>query len=394
MRISCRRPPNLAKTWSSLRQETTVSVSPDRQISKAQTWLVHRPVQATIKQVLGGAFSGYYSLYEAFESFAVQMVLAGSKKWQQRPLRSREANYKSLSKMARKLVAPLKFMFGSNVKSFLQIFTRVLFDRNTDFRWSKYSNNCQSFCDMILSQPEFSTVFPRREQLQSRPSAKSSVLDYLISFRTHSQLGRTLEASRLSIGPLTTFFKQLHNPSNALSAQEGAVNVAYDGNPPLCARLMLWRCQSEDCSLADHVWTNPAEYTSILQLHLLLERSHYVQESKDEGGTSAPLNDLQWIENRVAVLQALDCFATAAAGIARTFQDRLAADESITWTPPSPYCIPHDYPFVCEGDSIQMTQQDPLPDISILGRLFGGAGQGPHIDLPGYAEPDFKVKIL
>jgi hypothetical protein len=320
------------------------------------------------------------------------MVLTGSKNWQERPLRSREANYKSLSKTARNLIAPLKFIYGSNVKAFLQIFTRVSFDTNTDFRWSKYSNNCQSFCDLILSQPEFSTVFPRREQLQSMPSARGSVLDYLTSFRTNPQLGRTLEASRLSIGPLTTFFKQLHNPSNALSAQEGALNVAYDNNPPSCARLMLWRCQSEDCSLADHVWTNPAEHASILQLHLLLERSHYV--NTDESGTSAPLNDLQWIENRVAVLQALDCFATSAAGISRTFQDRLAANQSMTWAPPSPHCIPRDYPFFCEGDSIQMTQQDPLPNISVLGRLFGGAGQGPHIDLPGYAEPDFKVKIL
>jgi hypothetical protein len=63
---------------------------------------------------------------------------------------------------------------------------------------------------------------------------------------------------------------------------------------------------------------------------------------------------LQWIENKVAVfqLQAFECFATLAAGVARTFQGRLALDESITWAPPPLHSITHDYLFFSKGNNI------------------------------------------
>ena len=158
---------------------------------------------------------------------------------------------------------------------------------------------------------------------------------------------------------------------------------AANGASPLCARLLGWNCQSEDCNLVDHVWTNPAEFSSVLQLHLLMDRSHYVQEPKSEDENPTPIGDMQWIMNRVAVLQSIDCFLTSAAGLSRTFQERLLADDSLTWTPPPPYSIPQDYPFFVEGDSIQMVQQDPAPVQSIWTRWLGSSDAVPRTELPG-----------
>jgi hypothetical protein len=339
-------------------------------------------------------FSGYYSRQQVFEDLVIKMILGGAKKYQEHPLRIQSANYNSLLNIARNLIEPLKLMMGSQIKMILQVFARVIFDKNTNLRWSQYSNNCQSFCDAIIHQPEFSSLFPQHTQLSSIRESEGPKLDYLLSFRTDEQLGRMIEKSRLSIGPLLTFFKQLHNPVNVLDAQEGPVNQGANGSPSLCARLLGWNCQSEECNLIDHVWTNPAEFISVLQIHLLMDRSHYVQESKGEDDIPTPLDDLQWIQNRVAVLQAIDCFITSAAGLSRTFQQRLLADESLKWAPPPPHCIPQDWPFSVEGDSIRMTQQDPPPVYSIWTRLFGSSNEMPRIELPGFPEPEFKIKIL
>lgn len=223
----------------------------------------------------------------------------------------------------------------------------------------------------------------------SRPKVPGYI-DYLLSFRTGIQLGHAVEKSRLSIGPLTTFLKQLHSPVNVLDAQPKAVSQAANGASPLCARLL----QSEDCNLVDHVWTNPAEFSSILQLHLLMDRSHYVQEPKSENENPAPIGDMQWIMNRVAVLQSIDCFITSAAGLSRTFQERLLRDDSLTWTPPPPYSIPQHCPFFVEGDRIQMVQQDPAPVQSIWTRWLGSSDGVPRTELPGLLEPEFKVIVL
>jgi hypothetical protein len=312
-----------------LRKEDTIAISHDRKIFKAQTLIPHRPIQATIKQVLGGMFSGYYAQYEAFEPLLVQMMLAGARKWQEHSLRTREANHKSLLKMAQNLIKVLKFMMEDQVKVYLQAFTHVLFDQNTDLHWSKYSNNCQSFCDAVLHQTAFATLFPRREQLYRVASPGGPKLDYIMSFRTELQLGNMLEQSRLSIGPLTTFFKQLHNPTNVLNAAEDSVAQGADGNPSICTKLLAWNCQSDDCNLASHVWTNPAEFSSILQMHLLVDKSHYVQQPESEDGNPIPLTEIQWMQNRISVLQGIDSFVSSAAGIARSFQNRLGADESL-----------------------------------------------------------------
>ena len=394
MRISCRQPPVLAKNWSSSRKASALAINHEREIFKAQLKVKDRPIQTAVKQVVSGIFSGYFSDQQAFEDLISKMVLAGAKRYKEHPLRSRDANRRTLLKLTRNLIGPLKLMMEKQVKLYLQIFVRVLFDKTTDLRWSQYSNNCQKFCDAIIHQPEFSTVFPRRMQLNIIPESEGHTLDYLLSFRTDEQLGHMIEQSRLSIGPISTFFKQLHNPTNVIEAQEGPVRQGAEGSPSLCARLLGWNCQSEDCNLIDHLWTNPPEFISMLQLHLLQGRNHYVRERSGESDIPVPLDDVEWIQNRVAVLQTIDCFVTSAAGLSRTFKQRLLNSVSMTWDPPPPYCIPQDWPFFVEGDEIRMTQQDMPSEPSMWNKLFGRQGDGPQIDLPDVSGSKYKVKVI
>jgi hypothetical protein len=112
---------------------------------------------------------------------------------------------------------------------------------------------------------------------------------------------------------------------------------------PLCAKVLVWRCQEKGCDLADHVWTNPAEFVSVLQFHLMLDRNHYFENNRSESKNLAPLDDVQWAKNRLAVLQALDSFLTSAAALAKTFQDRLESDTSQPWNPPKDEHLMHNW---------------------------------------------------
>jgi len=393
VRISCRRPPNLGKTWGLHIKQATLALSSDRKLFKAEAPTSRRVIQAVIKQVLGGAFAGYHEEDRGLESLITNMLYSGASKWKEHPLRPREENHKSLLTLARHLINVLKFMIGDRVNAYLHAFSRALFAKEADLRWARFTNNCQNFCDTILQQPCFSTIFPQESQLARFPTAQEAKLDYMLSFRTEKDLGDALLASKISSGPLATFFKQLHNPDNVLNAQADMVEQDASGNPANCAKLLAWPCQSEDCSVTNHIWTNPAEYSSILQMHLLVDRGHYLQDAQLETEPE-PLTDIQWAQNRIAVLQGMDTLVTSGGAVSRVFQDRWLADgaHSRAWNPPPSYCIPQDYPFISDGDSIRMTNQDPAPTQSLFSRWFGGTGgEGPNVQLPGVAS---KQKIV
>ncbi|KAF4625599.1 hypothetical protein G7Y89_g12566 [Cudoniella acicularis] len=256
------------------------------------------------------------------------MLLGAARKRTEKPLKSREANYSTLHGLGKIIITAFRFVMDGYLMPYLKSITRVLFDRDTELRWSQYTNNCQSFCDAKIQQPVFSTVFPPITQLYSLRADRSiALLDYVLSFRTNPQLGDALKSSCLSIGPLSAFLKLLHRQTNLLEYQETHGRRKAD-DTPLCAQISAWRCHDQDCDLADHIWTNPAKFVSIIQFHLMLDNSHYLQTSTNEEENPVPLDEVQWVKNRPAILQVNDSFATTAAGIARAFQNRLKNDDS------------------------------------------------------------------
>jgi hypothetical protein len=127
----------------------------------------------------------------------------------------------------------------------------------------------------------------------------------------------------------------------------------------------------------------------MLQVQLMLDNSHYLQASASEEDNPVPLNEVQWVKNRLEILQANDSFATAAAGIARTFQNLLKNDNSRSWNPPKAPSIPQDVPFMMAGDEIQYAQEDPGTGSSFLGGWISKSNRNETVvELPQAYGPD------
>jgi hypothetical protein len=361
---------------------------------KASGRLPRRPIQATIKQVVGGMFSGYHKHLQPLDDYVVKLLYAAAVKWTEKPLKSRQANYATLRRLANTIIKPFRLIMDGYLTPYLKAITSVLFDRRTELHWRQYTNNCQNFCDAIIQQSSFSTVFPPSTQLYSLRTDRIALLDYVVSFRTEPQLGKAFESSRRSIGPLSGFFKSLHQQTNVLEYRETSGGYYTDATP-LCAKIFAWPCHGQDCDLADHVWINPAEFVSLLQFHLTLDKSHYLGNSATEDGNPVPLDELQWARNRLAILQANDSFATSAAAIARTFQNHLQGHESRSWNPPNPTSIPQDVPFMVEGDEFQFVQEDPGPGPSFFRKWISGADRNePAVELPKEYGPDATAVLV
>ena len=362
---------------------------------RASAKLPNRSIQTTVKQIVGGMFSGYHQHLQPLEDLVVKMLLGAARKWTEKPLKSRQANYSTLRGLANAIITAFRFVMEGYLMPYLKTITRVLFDRGTELRWAKYTNNCQNFCDAIIQQPVFSTVFPPITQLYSlRIERTIALLDYVLSFRTDPQLGDALRSSRLSIGPLSAFLKGLHRQTDVLEYQETHGRMNANGTP-LCAQIFAWRCHDQDCDLADHIWTNPAEFVSIIQFQLMLDNSYYLQASANEEDNPVPLDEVQWVKNRLAILQANYSFATAAAGIARTFQNRLKNDDSRSWNPPKPPSIPQDVPFMMADDVIQYAQEDPGVGLSFLGGWISRSNRNEAVvELPKAYGPDATATVV
>ena len=357
-------------------------MDPSRILYKASGRLPNRPIQATVKQVVGGIFSGYHEHLQPLEDLVVKMLLGAARKWTEKPLKSRQANYSTLRGLANAIITAFRLVLDGYLMPYLKAITRVLFDRSTDLRWSQYTNNCQNFCDAIIQQPVLSAVFPPIAQLYSlRIDRSIALFDYVLSFRTEPQLGDALKSSRLGVGPLSAFLKLLHRQTDVLEYQE-THGRRKTNDTPLCAQIFAWRCHDQDCDLADHIWTNPAEFISIIQFQLMLDNSHYLQASANKEDNLVPLDEVQWVKNRLAILQANDSFAAGAAGIARTFQNRLKTDDSRSWNPPKPPSIPQDVPFMMDGDIIQYAQEDPGTSSFFGGLISRSNRNGPDVELP------------
>lgn len=378
VRISCRQSLNLGRQWSKSTQSTILAIDPHRHLYKTTRPLEHQPVQAAIKQVVGGAFSGYHPHLRALEDLVIKMFFKAAEKWREQPLKSRRANEKGLRQYAKTIVGVIKLGMDDHVQHYLKTLTDTLFDAKTNLCWEKYENNCQNFCDVLLTGDAFAHVFPSKDNLRSLRIKGDPCSDYVISFRTDPGLGEAVQSTGISIGPMTAFLKQVHRPTNVLLYQESQ-GRRNSPETPLCARVFAWHCQSEDCDLADHVWTNPAELVSVLQFHLLSERNDYKAASADPEAEESPMTDIEWTRARLAVLQALDSFQTSAASISMAFQDRLKSEPSQMWEPPRPPSIPQSLPFQYDGDEIHMQQEDP--------------GSGPRGWFPGHDSSSNKPQI-
>ncbi|KAK0955857.1 hypothetical protein LTR91_022654 [Friedmanniomyces endolithicus] len=353
VRVSTRKSPGFGRTIRPNIAEKILAIDPSRRLFHAKGWKLHRPIQAVIKQVVGGAFSGYHGRLAPLEDMIIQGTVVASRRWRMKPLASPQNNCACLLGHSARIVSAMKFGIDDHVAVYLNRLVDAVYNANTDLVFDRYQNNCQNFCNAMLHYSSFATVLPQAENVQSfrGPNNRAIGLDYLLSFRTRRDLRQALEASRARIGPLSAFLKQLHHPDNVLdyrSIQQNQREAAA------CAKVLASTCPDSDCTLADHVWTNPAELVSILQLHLLLEKEDYEQEQ----AKSQFRSEAEWMQQSIQVLKTLDSFTTSAAALALAFQEEHSSEVATCWAPPTSSSVPQDIVFAMLGDRLEFQQVD------------------------------------
>ncbi|KAK0263171.1 hypothetical protein LTR35_017564 [Friedmanniomyces endolithicus] len=300
VRVSTRKSPGFGRTIRPNIAEKILAIDPSRRLFHAKGWKLHRPIQAVIKQVVGGAFSGYHGRLAPLEDMIIQGTVVASRRWRMKPLASPQNNCACLLGHSARIVSAMKFGIDDHVAVYLNRLVDAVYNANTDLVFDRYQNNCQNFCNAMLHYSSFATVLPQAENVQSfrGPNNRAIGLDYLLSFRTRRDLRQALEASRARIGPL--------------------------------------------------------KLVSILQLHLLLEKEDYEQEQ----AKSQFRSEAEWMQQSIQVLKTLDSFTTSAAALAIAFQEEHSSEVATCWAPPTSSSVPQDIVFAMLGDRLEFQQVD------------------------------------
>lgn len=356
--MSLRHPPTFLLP-SSLAPSPTLALSPKRIIYKKSVLTSKRIIHASIKHVLGGAFSGHIAARHALEDLLVRMLLTFTETYDANLLitKSRNYNREVLDNAAENLIRVLKFGIEDELTTYLRLFARRLFDQNLNLGWNAYRNNCQKFCKDFLGHSAFTTVFPPTPNIPSHTTP-----NYLLSFLSPALLDK-FNNGDICTGPVSLFFKEVHHEVDVIDSCETRLGRLRRA----CDTIFMWPCQNDTCSLAKHVWGNPYEFVSVLQLHLLRERGQYLGHREDEPGI---MDDDEWRLNRRNVLSALDIFLTNTGAMQRAFRAYLEiqtpenGEPPKVWKPASANEVGRTGPlWVSEGDSLTMIQIDAYPSL-------------------------------
>ncbi|UZP32189.1 hypothetical protein NXS19_000005 [Fusarium pseudograminearum] len=348
--ISCREPPNLGTPYRSLKGialpqadghlDRILVVSGDKSrslMSTADPSLRKRKLNGSIKQCLGGLFSGHDQSWEKTENKTILKFLCLSKAYS--PGLTREYNKSRAKKLlgaCSDLIEPLKEHIGPTVRMYLHRLLHQLWDPAVPLAWSQTFNNCQTFCDKLVLQGQFSTCFPLRQPGLNNPDNTNTELNYLFSFcaRFPSQSEEAVIVSRLD-----EYFRSFHQEFDIIDHFRDLEEGVSSG-PLKCQNILLWDCATAACSLPDHIWLHPYESISILFFHVL--RNYEMYSNYDWPGSTdntAPamsrmskcLNTRQWLRQRISVLQGIDILLSSLGALARVFsqmaQNQFTAEE-------------------------------------------------------------------
>jgi len=280
---------------------------------------------ASVKQVYGGAFSGYRTELHQNEKAVVDLLVTVSSCLILDPSKSAATNHKTLHSAAAVVLHALQDLIGHGVHTHLERLSAKLLQRETVLRWNPRSNSCQHFANTLLDG-DFTGLYPQpshRPSLDSEgpPSASRECpwARYLFCFKARidppqvyrnntqhrSLIWQFYETSRSNLD-LVEFVEQTlarrsadPSPSWPILLQRPPSDVpeADPSNPP------------KKSLLADAVWELPRDTLSLLQTHLLRRRERF---SSPQGYA---LTKSDWIFNRLRVLQQLDIFACLAGGM-------------------------------------------------------------------------------
>jgi hypothetical protein len=219
--ISCREPPNFGTPYRSIKGialpqadghlDRALVVSGDKSrllMSTIDPSLRKKRLNGSIKQCLGGLFSGHNQSWENAEKEIVLRFLDLSKTYL--PGLTRDYNKLRAQQLfgdCGDLIGLLKEHMGLTVRIYLHRLLRQLWDPSVPLAWSQTSNNCQTFCDKLVLQRDFSTCFPLHRPGLDNAGDADAATNYLFSFcaRFPSKSEEAIIASRLD-----EYFRSFH----------------------------------------------------------------------------------------------------------------------------------------------------------------------------------------
>jgi hypothetical protein len=294
-----------------------------------------------MKQVVGGAFCGFSEpeteeeLIDAFMRESGYLADSNLAFLEQKTL---------LNKITKRLLVHVKKYLASKVQAYISSITARLLDPNVQLRWHYHANNCQAFCDNIIDQNLFGSLFPSQTldgkleplylmSFVCRPGSDVPIRalskydvpnglteEYLFKFR----YGRHEDSD--IIDSLTEYWTDWGGFEGPIYPYQDVFpwdcTEAYDRYPGNCG----------NCSISKHVLAFPFDSWSIASLHLARGRELYPPSPTFTGKPSDNklatniMTDTDWFKNRMTVLLAQDTLLAAAVAMTNNPQFRASTN--------------------------------------------------------------------
>jgi hypothetical protein len=325
-------------------QHEMFSLSPERTLYHAYAEARPRRLKACMKQVVGGAFCEIHDVL--MEHNIIQVLAQESEKCKYEPLKTQKYDDEKLRKAASRIVNMLRTLLEDNVSRYLEALVGKLFHPQVELKWDLRSNHCQRFCEAILDYEIFGNFIQMeagcRECIPSNPL-------YLVSFvcqsGSYEGLPTKVRPKSKKVAPnglteeyLFRFYKYGHHDDSDIL--DTLMEYWYDwgafgGTIFEHQQIFPWDCteackmgeennefsvKCNRCSIIQHVWAFPFDSWSLVQLHMTRDRRFYAPESN----ASRTLSDIEWMQNRLHVLNGLQALNAVATAMFKTTEFRMS----------------------------------------------------------------------
>ncbi|VUC20065.1 unnamed protein product, partial [Clonostachys rosea] len=270
-----------------------------------------------MKQVVGGAFSGY--LDASLEGSIVDVISKGAE------------NSGDDALTIDLVLGKLRDLMGPKIESLFRGIVDRLVDTTFDIRWSLASNTCRDFCDKLLDQPQFRCLFP--------PTPDKGMVDYPLLMSFTCRPGPLVVENPWSKyespnGFIEEYLLRIQNGRHEESDLIDSISEYWSDFAALkplypYQDLFPWDCTEAygryptdcgNCNLAKHVWFSPFDSFSIISMHLARGSFLYPRDDdhppayseKEQPRRSNP----SWFRNRMRLFLAQDALMTVAKAMA------------------------------------------------------------------------------
>ncbi|KAI9158135.1 hypothetical protein HJFPF1_06125 [Paramyrothecium foliicola] len=323
----------------------------ERRLYSQSRQRVPKRYKALMKQVVGGAFCGFFD--NAAEEDILDVLVDESQRLVDEGISSTEKNA-LLEQSTNRLFVKIKPYLSKRIEQYIESVATRLLDPELELRWNFRTNNCQTFCDNLIDRSLFGALFAPHEP--SETSTPTMPL-YLMSFVCRPGAYVPEKASSKFDVPnglteeyLLKFKYGRHDECDVIDTLSEYWHDwgAFGGHLYPYQDLFPWDCteaygrypiKCNECNIAKHVWAFPFDSYSIISHHLARGRHFYPQKSepvhsrenstspRSKGASTGQMSDSDWFRNRLTVLLAQDTLLRGAAAMASCNVFR----ESTTW---------------------------------------------------------------